>query len=66
MSFRIKEFREEMKWTQDELAKKSGVSRNLIARLESGELKSTSTKTLFKLAKAFNKKVEDIFFESNV
>lgn len=66
MGFRIKQFREENDWTQEELSKKSGVSRNLIARLESGELKNTSTNTLFKLARAFNRKVEEIFFEDDV
>lgn len=66
MGFRIKKLREEKKWTQKELALESGVSQNLIARLESGSLTSTSTDTLFKLAKALGKKVEDIFFEDDV
>lgn len=66
MGFRIKKLREEKNWTQKELALESGVSQNLIARLESGSLTSTSTDTLFKLAKALGKKVEDIFFEDNV
>lgn len=66
MGFRIKKLREEKNWTQKELALESGVSQNLIARLESGSLTSTSTDTLFKLAKALGKKVEDIFFEDDV
>ena len=66
MGFRIKKLREEKNWTQKELALESGVSQNLIARLESGSLRSTSTDTLFKLAKALGKKVEDIFFEDDV
>ena len=52
MGFRIKELREEKNWSQSVLAEKSGVSRNLIARLESGELTFTTTDTLLKLAKA--------------
>lgn len=64
MGYAIKRFREEKGLSQEELAKKSGVSRNLIARLESGNLKKTSTETLFKLAKALDKKVNDIFFEN--
>ena len=64
MKFRIKEFREEKHVTQQELSLKSGVSRNLIARLETGELKSTSTDTLFKLANALNVKVEFLFTET--
>lgn len=63
MGFRIKELREEKGWSQSVLAEKSGVSRNLIARIESGELTCTTTDTLLKLAKAFGKKVNDIFFE---
>lgn len=66
MGFRIKELREEKKWSQSVLAEKSGVSRNLIARIESGELTSTTTDTLLKLAKALGKKVNDIFFEDDV
>ena len=66
MPFRIKELREEKGWTQEELAIKSGVSRNLIARLESGSLNSTSTDTLFKLADALGTKAKYLFFENDV
>lgn len=66
MGFRIKELREEKNWSQSVLAEKSGVSRNLIARLESGELTFTTTDTLLKLAKALGKKVNEIFFEDDV
>lgn len=66
MAFRIKTLREEKGWTQDELAIKSGVSRNLIARLESGNLQSTSTDTLFKLAQALGTKAKELFFEKEV
>lgn len=61
MGFRIKELREEKNWSQCVLAEKSGVFRNLIARLESGELTFTTTDTLLKLAKALGKKVNEIF-----
>ena len=64
MKFRIKEVREEKHLTQQELSLKSGVSRNLIARLETGQLKSTSTDTLFKLANALDVKVEFLFTET--
>ena len=63
MGFRIKELREEKNWSQSVLAEKSGVSRNLISRLESGELTFTSTDTLLKLAKALGKKVNEIFLK---
>lgn len=61
MQIKLKELREKEKLTQKQLAEKSGVSLNLIARIESGELKSTSTNTLFKLAKALNTNVEYFF-----
>lgn len=63
MGFRIKELREEKNWSQSVLAEKSGVSRNLIARLESRELTFTTTDTLLKLAKALGKKVNEIFLK---
>ncbi len=62
MQFKIKEIREEKGYSQEKLSELSGVSRNLIARLETGELTSTSTNTLFKLAQALNVKVKSLFF----
>lgn len=63
MEYRIKEIREELGVSQENLAKKSGVSRTIISGLESGTIKETSTKTLSKIADALNKKVSDIFFD---
>ena len=63
MGYKIKEFRNEIKMSQDELAKKSGVSRTIISGLESGTLTTTTTYTLLKIAKALNRKVAEIFFE---
>lgn len=62
MGYRIKELREEKKMSQEDLSKKSGVSRTIISGLESGTVKETSTKTLRKIAVALDKKVSDIFF----
>lgn len=64
MQFKIKEIREEKGYSQEKLSELSGVSRNLIARLETGELTSTSTNTLFKLAQALNVKVKSLFLQS--
>lgn len=61
MQIKLKELREKKKLTQKQLAEKSGVSLNLIARIESGELKSTSTNTLFKLANALNVSPDKFF-----
>lgn len=58
----VKKCREEAGLTQAELSEKSGVSRGIIVRLESGELKETTTGTLIAIAGALGKKVSDIFY----
>ena len=63
MTYRIKEFREQLKMTQAELAEKSKVSRGIISGLESGSITVTTTDTLCKIATALGKKVSDIFFD---
>lgn len=60
MGYRIREFREAQKMTQDELAKKSGVSRGTISAMENGD-KETTTKTLVKIARALGTSVDSIF-----
>lgn len=62
MGYKIKEVREARKMTQEELAEKSGVSRGTISALENGSVRTTTTKTLFKLAKALGTSVDQIFF----
>lgn len=66
MGYRIREAREELRMTQEELAKKSGVSRGIISALESNRRQSTSTKTLLKIANALNTTVDQIFFAESV
>lgn len=63
MQYRVKEIREELGMTQEDLSEKSTVSRTIISGLESGSIKETSTKTLSKIAEALGRKVSDIFFE---
>ena len=66
MGYKIKEVRKSMKMTQEELAEKSGVSRGTISALEDGSTRTTTTKTLFKIAKALNTTVDAIFFDTTV
>lgn len=66
MGFRIKEVRIEANMTQEELAQISGVARTIIAGLESGAIKNTSTKTLVKIARALKRPITDIFFDDRV
>ena len=63
MGYRIKETREKLGLTQEDLASKSGVSRATICALEKGEERTTTTKTLLKLANALNTTVDAIFFK---
>ncbi len=66
MGYRIKEVREEKRMTQEELSVKSGISRTTISGLENGTVRSTSTKTLLKIAAALETTVDNIFFADSV
>lgn len=63
MQYRIKEFREEKKMSQEDLSKAANVSRGIISGLESGSITVTTTGTLSKIANALGKKVSDIFLD---
>lgn len=63
MGYKIKECREEQGLSQEELAKKSGISRTIISGLETGAITTTTTGTLIKIAKALDRKVSEIFFD---
>lgn len=63
LSYKIKEYRKEKNMTQEELSRKSNVSRSIISGLENGTITVTTTNTLSKIAIALNKKVSDIFLE---
>lgn len=65
MEYIGKEIREGKRLTQDELAKKSGVSRSIICGLETGRTKTTTTKTLFKIAAVLNVSINDLFSHVN-
>ncbi|PMC80480.1 transcriptional regulator [Aerococcus viridans] len=60
-SYKIKEFREEKGWSQEELANKSNVSRSIISELETGKRIATGTVTLMKIAKALEVPMREIF-----
>ena len=66
MGSRIADARKAKGWTQEQLARESGVSRTLIALLESGSKKNTTASTLKKLSTALDRTVEDLFFTPNV
>ncbi|QSO52080.1 helix-turn-helix transcriptional regulator [Alicyclobacillus curvatus] len=56
----IKQLRLERSWSQQELAEVLGVSRQTIHALEIGKY-DPSLPLAFRIAKAFNKQIEDIF-----
>lgn len=66
LGYNIRELRHKKGWTQEQLAEKSGVSRALIAGLESGATTETSTVSLKKLAIALSCDISDIFFKTKV
>lgn len=60
-SYRIKEYREQKKMSQEELSQISGVSRSIISELETGKRSVTKTDTLLKISKALNVPISKIF-----
>lgn len=63
MKNKLKEIREGVGISQEELAKKSTVSRTTISELENGKTDVITNVTLEKISEALNKKVTDIFFQ---
>ncbi|MBQ8306980.1 MAG: helix-turn-helix transcriptional regulator [Blautia sp.] len=61
MEYRIRESRERAGMSQEQLSKKSGVSRAIISGLENGSITVTTTKTLSRIAEALGLKVSEIF-----
>lgn len=62
MQNRVKEYREKEGLTQEELARKSDVSRNTISSIETGANTNVTYEIMEKIANALNKKVPTIFF----
>lgn len=60
MNNEIKQLRKEKSITQDELAVAVGVTRQTIISLENGKY-TASLQLAFKIAKYFNKKIEEVF-----
>lgn len=62
MANRLKEMRYKRMMSMSELARRSGVSRTLIWRIETKPDNNTSEKTMVALAKALDMPVTKIFF----
>lgn len=66
MGSKIKERREFLKMSQEELAEKSEVSRATISSLENNSERNTSTKILKRIASALETTVGELFFADDV
>lgn len=64
MQNKIKFYREKKGLTQEQLAEKSGVSRNTISSLEAGSAKNITLENMKKIANALEKTVTTIFFNN--
>lgn len=66
MGCKIKERREFLKMSQEELAEKSAVSRATISSLENNSERNTSTMILKRIASALDTTVGELFFADDV
>lgn len=64
--YRLKELRAAQRMSQEELSRKSGVSRTIISRLESEKEYTTLTSTLTRLAAALGVKTYELFYAKTV
>jgi len=62
MGYKIRERREELRMTQEELAQKAGVSRQTISSLETGKYENVLVSTLAAIALALDTTVDKIFY----
>lgn len=56
----IKKLRKQHKLSQEELAKKAGITYSTLIKIESGANKNPTIKTLHKIAKAFDVNIDDL------
>lgn len=62
MKNKVRELREKFNMSQEELAQRSGLSRQTISAIENNQLKEISSTTMFKLAHVLNEDIGNIFF----
>lgn len=64
VSYNIKQRREELNMSQEELSLKSGVSRSIISELESGKrVENTTIETIVKISLALDTPIQKIFLK---
>lgn len=65
MRLRVRELREQRGFTQVDLARRSGITRMTIWKLENGERVSTSLATLSAIARALEVPTNELFFDED-
>lgn len=60
---RVKEIREALGMSQDDLSKKSGISRTMISKLETNQKVDCKVSTLLAISSALGHPVSDIFLQ---
>ncbi|MDR6551827.1 helix-turn-helix transcriptional regulator [Paenibacillus qinlingensis] len=61
MKNRVKELRARFDWTQEDLAKRTGITRQTVGMIEKSDY-SPSTLLALKIARVFKVSVEDVFY----
>ena len=64
MKNKVKELRKTLKITQEQFAKKVGISRPALSAIENGTVPKGLT--MFKIARELNRSIDDIFFNKSV
>lgn len=62
MKNHLRELRADYGWTQADLAERLGVSRQTVNAIETGKF-DPSLPLAFRIARLFDRRIEDIFFE---
>ncbi len=57
---KVKELRKSAGWSQQKLAQYSGLSYNMITKIEQGQAKYPSIQTVIKIADAFNMSIDEL------
>ena len=63
MKNKLRQIRNEQNMTQEQLAERSGISRQTISKLESEDVPPIKTTTLVRIADALGRTVADVFFD---
>lgn len=66
MKYRVREIREQQKMSQEELEKKSGISRQTISAIENDKAENVKVGTLMAIAAALGTTIDCLFFEKAV